>query len=163
MEKLNASNDDAATVRRRELLLAGAGAGLAAAVPLNYAAIARARQVPFAIEGKFAHGVSSGFPSPKAITLWTRLSGIDRTSRLTLEVATDKHFRKLVKQEEVKAEKGRDCTVHARVSGLKPGKEYHYRFATQNKDSRVGRFRTLPPADSKQPIKSANNTTLFHQ
>ena len=30
-------------------------------------------------EAQFAYGVASGIPSPKAITLWTRLKGIDRS------------------------------------------------------------------------------------
>ncbi len=51
------------------------------------------------------------------------------------------------------AEENRDFTVHAHVRGLKPGKEYFYRFKTKNKSSRVGRFRTLPPKGSKQPLR----------
>ena len=85
-------------VRRREFLIAGAGAGLALAGPVNYVALARNRRLPLAREGKFAHGVASGVPSPTAITLWTRLSGVERSSRLRLEVAEDKHFRRLVDQ-----------------------------------------------------------------
>ena len=75
-------------LRRREFLIAGAGAGLALASPLNYGALARARMVPRAKGGAFAYGVASGIPSPEAITLWTRLKGIDRTSKLRVEVAT---------------------------------------------------------------------------
>ena len=51
------------------------------------------------------------------------------------------------------AGKREDYTVHERVAGLKPGHEYYYRFETRNKNSRVGKFRTLPPPDSKQPLK----------
>jgi alkaline phosphatase D len=142
-------------LRRREFVLAGAGAGLALAGPgpLNYVALARAKKLPVATEGKFAHGVASGFPSPKAITLWTRVSELQRSSRLTLEVATDKHFRHVVKRQQVIADAASDFTVHARVAGLKRAHEYHYRFHTKHKNSRVGRFRTLPPADSNQPLR----------
>ncbi len=139
--------------RRREILIAGAGAGLVLAGPVNYAALARNRRLPLAREGKFAHGIASGLPSPRAITLWTRLTGIDRSSRLRLEVAEDRHFRKVVSNRLVTAPERRDFTVHARVGGLKPGHEYHYRFHTREKHSRVGRFRTLPPPDSKQKIR----------
>ncbi len=59
--------------------------------------------MPFAKGGKFKHGVSSGFPTDNAVTLWTRLSGVDRTSKLRLEVAKDKDFRKVVKSGVVKA------------------------------------------------------------
>ena len=141
------------SVRRREFLIGGAGAGIALAGPLNYAAMARNLRVPVAAHGKFAHGVAAGFPSPKAITLWTRLSGVDRSSKLTLEVAKDKGFNRLVTSENVVAEAHRDYTVHALVKGLKPGGEYFYRFQTKHKSSRVGRFTTLPPADSKQKLR----------
>jgi alkaline phosphatase D len=140
-------------LRRREFLIAGAAAGVAATVPLNYAALARGRALPVARGGKFAHGVSSGFPTSKAITLWTRVSELDRSSKLTLEVAKDKNFRKVIKRQQVTASKGDDFTVHERINGLEPGHEYHYRFETKNKNSRVGKFRTLPPADSNQPLK----------
>ena len=85
-----------ANLRRREFLVGGAAVGAAAALPLNYAAMARSASFPVAKGGKFAHGVSSGFPTSKAITLWTRLSELDRTSKLTVEVAKDKGFRKVV-------------------------------------------------------------------
>ncbi|HXV52282.1 MAG TPA: alkaline phosphatase D family protein [Solirubrobacterales bacterium] len=140
-------------LRRREFLVGGAAAGLTLAAPLNYAAIARGQRLPFAKGGKFAHGVASGFPSPKAITVWTRLSGIDRSSKLTVEVATDKGFNKVLESVAVKAEKSRDYTVHHRIKGLEPGEQYFYRFFTQGKESRVGKFRTAPPTDSKETIR----------
>ena len=43
------------------------------------------------------------------------------------------------------AGKHHDFTVHERVAGLKPGQQYYYRFETRNKNSQVGKFRTLPP------------------
>jgi alkaline phosphatase D len=142
-------------LRRREFVIAGAGAGLVLAGPgpLNYAALARSRNLPVATEGAFAHGVASGFPAPNAITLWTRVSELARSSRLTLEVAKDKHFRHVVKRSQVVADSARDYTVHARLAGLKPSTEYFYRFETKKKHSRVGTFRTLPPADSNQTIR----------
>ncbi len=140
-------------LRRREFLVAGAGAGLALAGPINYVALARQKRLPFATGGKFAHGVSAGFPSPKAITVWTRLSGIDRSSKLMVEIATDKGFNSVVESVAVRAEKNRDYTVHHRVKGLDPGEQYFYRFFTQGKESRVGKFRTAPPADSKETIR----------
>jgi len=144
------------SLRRREFLIAGGAAGglvVAGAGPLNHAAAARALRTPVATGGKFAHGVSSGFPGTNSITLWTRLSGIGRTSILDLEVSTDQHFKHLVVNREVKSVEGDDFTVHTRVGGLKPGHEYFYRFQTKHTHSRVGRFRTLPPTDSKQQIK----------
>src|SRR5262245_32332145 len=97
-------------LRRREFLVGGAGlgAGLALAGPVNYAAIARSLRVPEAKGGKFAHGVAAGFPSQKGVTLWTRVSDLSKSSKLTLEVATDKHFKKVVDTQQVVAEANRD-------------------------------------------------------
>jgi alkaline phosphatase D len=142
-------------LRRREFVFAGAGAGLAFAGmgPVNYVALAKERKLPLASGGKFAHGVASGIPSPRGITLWTRVSELTRSSRLTLEIASDKRFRHVVDRKTVVADAAKDFTVHASVGKLKPAHEYYYRFHTKQTHSRVGRFRTLPPADSNQPIK----------
>ena len=144
-------------LRRRELIAAGAtgAAGLALAGPLNYGALARGARKPIAGEVAFDHGVSSGFPSPKAITLWTRVSEIERSSRVTLEVARDENFKRVVERRRVVAEKPRDFTVHSRVRGLDPDREYFYRFSTPKSDSIVGRFRTAPPPDSRRPMRIA--------
>jgi alkaline phosphatase D len=138
---------------RREFLMASAASGLALAGPVNYAALARASKVPVATHGKFAHGVSSGFPSTNGITLWTRVSELHRSSKLNLEVASDPHFKHVVSHKNVLADASKDFTVHARVGGLHPAHEYHYRFHTKAGSSRVGRFRTLPPADSDQTLR----------
>jgi len=140
-------------LRRREFVVAGAVTGLAIAGPLNYAALARQAKAPLAKKGKFKHGVSAGMPTDKAVTLWTRVTGLERDSSLILEVATDKGFRKVVKTKDVVVKKDNDFTAHERIKKLKPGEEYYYRFATANKSSRVGKFRTMPPADSKQALK----------
>ncbi len=145
--------DEDRGVGRRQFLIGGAVAGAALATPLNHAAIARAKKAPLAKHGAFLHGVASGFPTHKAITLWTRLGHVERSSKLRLEVAYDKHFRKVVKRKLVRAPKNGDFTVHERINGLKPAHGYYYRFATKHKSSPVGRFRTLPPPGSKQPLK----------
>ena len=144
---------DLGQVDRREFLLAGVATGVAVATPLNYAALARARRHPRPAEGAFLHGISSGQPSPSGIELWTRLSEIDRTSELKLEVAKDPGFRHVVRSREVTALKRHDFTVHSRVRGLSPDSEYFYRFHTRGTNSAVGRFRTLPPPDSNRPIR----------
>ena len=108
--------DTGRNLRRREFLIASAAAGLTVAGPINHAALARARKVPIASAGSFAHGVASGFPSPKAVTLWTRVSQLDRSSKVALEVATDAHFRHVVHHAQPTADKNKDFTVHARVA-----------------------------------------------
>ena len=119
-------------------MIAGAVGGLVLAAPVNHAALARQRKAPLA-RGAFAHGISSGMPKPEGAVLWTRVSDLERRSRLTLEVAKDPGFRKVVKTKEVIADPRVDFTVRHRVGGLEPGREYYYRFATKNSDSPVGR------------------------
>src|SRR3954447_2305227 len=144
-----------AGLRRREFVMGGMGAGiaLAGAGPFNYVALAKGRKLPLATEGAFAHGVASGLPASHAITLWTRVTELTKSSRVTLEVATDTRFRHVVKRELVVADANKDYSVHSHVAGLKPAHEYYYRFHTKHANSRVGRFRTLPPADSNQAVR----------
>lgn len=141
---------------RRQLLRTGAGgaAGIAvASAAPNYAAIARGRRKPFARDGKFKWGVSSGLPQTRESTLWTRVGGLERTSRVRLEVASDPDFANVVERRMVKVSRGADYTVHARVRDLRPDREYFYRFETRSSHSRVGRFRTAPPATSNRPVR----------
>src|SRR3954468_636137 len=92
--------DNDARLRRREFVVAGAGAGAGLAFagvgPINYVALAKQRNLPLAAEGAFAHGVASGIPTPRGITLWTRVSELTRSSRLRLEVASEQNFRAVV-------------------------------------------------------------------
>jgi len=141
---------------RRHALKTGATAGAALTLSgplLNHAAIARGTRVPIATAGSFEHGVASGFPRPKGAVLWTRLTGLDRTSRVNFEVARDADFRRIVRSDRAHAFAKRDFTIHAEVGGLKPATEYHYRFFTKEGESTVGRFRTAPPPDSMQPVR----------
>ena len=138
-------------LRRREFI-AGAAAGARRGGPAQLRgncprakAAARERQV------RARRGVR--LPGPEGDHALDARLRAHRSSRLTLEVATDKHFRQVVKRQEVIADANDDYTVHARVAGLKPAHEYYYRFHTKHKNSRVGRFRTLPPADSNQTLR----------
>ncbi|HEX5821757.1 MAG TPA: alkaline phosphatase D family protein [Solirubrobacterales bacterium] len=140
---------------RRQFLIAGLATGAAATALPNYAAMARNRRVPVAKSGTFPLGVASGFPYPKGTILWTQLGDVKRTSRLKLQVAKDRHFKNVVLEKTVTARKERDFTARTRVRDLQPAHEYFYRFHTKDKGSPVGRFRTAPPHDSRQPLKIA--------
>jgi alkaline phosphatase D len=140
---------------RRSFLIAGLATGVAATALPNYAAIARKRRIPVAKSGTFPLGVAAGIPYPKGTILWTKLGNVSKTSRLDLQVATDRHFKNVVLEKTVTARKERDFTARTRVRGLKPSKEYFYRFHTKDKGSPVGRFRTAPPHDSNTPLRIA--------
>jgi alkaline phosphatase D len=108
---------------------------------------------PVATRGGFSLGVSSGMPTTRGAVLWTRVDDLARTSFVTLEIATDAGFRKVVQRRQVRATAVRDFTARHQVTGLKPGTEYFYRFHTKRTDSPVGRLRTLRPADSVEPVR----------
>jgi alkaline phosphatase D len=147
------SLDGSHRLGRRTFLIGALATGAAASAPLNYAARARARAVPFAKDGGFNLGVASGFPRPRAITLWTRLNGAKGNERLRLLVAKDRKFANVVEEKNVIARADRDHTAKTTVKGLDPSEEYFYRFVTKNSGSPIGHFRTAPPKNSNQPIK----------
>ncbi len=140
----------------RRKFLYGAG-GLSAAVLLTPEALAgrRGRPRPTLAGGRFAEGVLSGDPTPRGITLWTRLSEVEGTGTVEVQVARDRGFRRVVARELVKTTDGGRHYAKARVTGLDPYEQYYYRFATRDEASPVGRFRTALPADSRQPVRFA--------
>jgi alkaline phosphatase D len=147
---------------RRQLLgYAGLGAGglILGGVPVDPVAAKRSRRhkVPLAKGGKFSQGIAASMPSQHGIQLWTRLDGFERDKKLRVEVARDPDFRRVVARKIVTARAERDHTVETQIVSrhMKPGQEYYYRFETATGSSRVGRFRTRRPPDSRQPIKIA--------
>ena len=143
---------------RREVVAAGLAAAGAASLgrdPRAVAWAARRSAVPLAAEGAFEQGVAAGQPNLRGITLWTRVEGLERSSRLDLEIARDPGFANVVERREVRAAAIRDFAVKERVltRRLSPGEQYFYRFATRTSSSPVGRFRTARPADSREPVR----------
>ena len=101
----------------------------------------------------FQHGVASGDPLPRRVVIWTRVtptpsatpgSGQGKPVTVTWQVAKDKKFKKIVRKGRFRTSAGRDHTVKLDAKGLKPGKEYHYRFIALGQKSPVGRLRTAP-------------------
>jgi alkaline phosphatase D len=140
---------------RRSFLIGALATGAAVAAPVNYAALARKRRIPAAKHGKFDLGVSSGFPRPRGVELWTRVGELKRTSKLKVVIATDRKFGNVVEEKLVTARADRDFTARTFVKDLKPDKHYFYRFVTKDSKSPVGRFKTAPPLDSAKPIRIA--------
>lgn len=134
----------------------GAGAALvvASGFPLTSVA-ARARRDVLVRGGAFREGVAAGEPGQRGATLWTRVDGVEQSGRIAVEVASDPGFDRVVHRGLAKVASYRDATARVRVESkrLKPGREYWYRFATRSKDSPVGRFRTMRPPDSREPIR----------
>jgi len=142
--------------RRRFVSAAAGGAGAIVLAPQSFAlGLASAKKAPLFRGGRFADGVISGDPTPSAITLWTRVTGVEGAGRVELEVATDKAFKKVVQRQQIATSNAVNHAVKARVSKLKPYEEYFYRFSTRSGDSQVGKLRTALPAGSAQPVRFA--------
>ena len=142
--------------RRQFVVRAGTVAASAILSPSALAAgLGSARPAALARGGRFSEGVMSGEPTPKAITLWTRLADAEGKVSVDLEVATDKNFRHVVAHKRLPTSAAVNHNVKTRITGLKAHEQYYYRFATATKDGPVGRFRTALPADSLQPVRFA--------
>ena len=136
---------------RRTVLTTGLATGVlvVGAPPLADTAGASDRQDPFTL------GVASGDPWPTGVVIWTRLAreplapdGFGGMPRMDVavqwQVAEDERFRRVVRRGRSVA-RARDAhTVHVEVDGLRPGREYHYRFRTGPHRSVVGRTHTAP-------------------
>jgi alkaline phosphatase D len=121
-------------------------------LPLMLAAAALVA-VPASASAKgFSYGVAAGEVTAKSAFLWARA---DKAGTYTLQVATDKRFRKFVDEVTVKATKGHDNSLEKVVKGLKPDTSYYYRFQNGSKRSAVGKFRTAPDPNKAKTIKFA--------
>ncbi|MEV5889331.1 alkaline phosphatase D family protein [Nonomuraea fuscirosea] len=103
----------------------------------------------------FTSGVSSGDPRPDGVVLWTRLAtdpladdglgGMPRTPvPVRWELAEDDGMRRVVRRGVATARPELAHAVHVEVNGLRPGREYWYRFTVGNETSRTGRTKTAP-------------------
>ncbi len=101
----------------------------------------------------FREGVASGDPTFDSVMLWTRYTTDGkRAVPLTLEVAEDAEFAHVVATKKTKVAADADWTCRILVGGLKPAREYWYRFTdVDGNGSRVGRTLTAPaPGDARR-------------
>jgi len=140
---------------RRRMLVLGAGAGaagLAAGLPGAWGSTAGHGG---RVIDPFTLGVASGDPLPDGVVLWTRLApqpleggGMpNRRVPVRWEVARDEHFHRVVAKGKADAEPDHAHAVHVEVEGLRPGREYFYRFKTGSDLSPTGRTKTAPAPD----------------
>ena len=146
------------TSRRRFIGSALAGAGLAGALSAlglpQAAARTRIRPARFSRD-PFTLGVASGYPRADGMVLWTRLApepfapdggaGMDDLE-LRWEIADDEGFTRRVRSGTVIAPADEAHSVHLELSGLRPGREYFYRFRAGDALSPVGRTWTAAAA-----------------
>ncbi|MGF7123432.1 alkaline phosphatase D family protein [Rhodococcus sp. BE178] len=131
---------------------------------------------------EFGNGIMAGVPRTDGATLWTRIgapggggslgsasaggslgpgslgsgalgSAGAAGGELAVIVSTREDLSAPVLAERVQVREDADGTVHFDATGLAPGETYYYQFRGDGGESPVGRFRTLRPADSNEPVR----------
>lgn len=140
--------NDAITRRR---VIAGAAAVVAAPAIIRpaFAQSRRWQSDPFSL------GVAAGAPRPDGFVLWTRLAPDTLSANpstpggmtggdieVDYEIAADEGMRDVVRRGTAVAEAAFAWSVHADITGLKPGQPYWYRFFSGDAASRAGRAMT---------------------
>jgi alkaline phosphatase D len=142
-------------IARRQLLVQAAALAGASLSPLAWTSAVAATRIA---DYPFTLGVASGEPTPDGMVLWTRLAprpldpdgGMpDQTVEVTCEVATDEGFKRIVALGKARAAPGSAHSVHIEIGGLKPDREYWYRFRAAGHASPTGRTRTTPALDAR--------------
>jgi len=105
----------------------------------------------------YPHGVASGDPDPHSVILWTRRPFAQGTRQLlTVEVADDEAFRRVIAHAKAPVSSATDWTARVLIGGLKPARTYWYRFTdTEGNGSRVGRTITAPLANDARTVNFA--------
>jgi alkaline phosphatase D len=141
-------------VTRREFvqMAAAMGAALAWGGPAKASGIAWQER-----RALFPEGVASGDPDATSVILWTRrpfASG--NRHQLTVDVAEDEAFRRVVAKTSAPVSAESDWTTRVLVGHLKPATVYWYRFTDEDGNgSRVGRTITAPDANDARPVTFA--------
>ncbi len=106
----------------------------------------------------FPQGVASGDPTADSVILWTRRPPINNnaSSKLIVEISTTPDFRKILRGGTTTISAASDWTCRFLVTGLKPNREYWYRFVDEHGNaSRTGRTITAPAKNSDTPVRFA--------
>lgn len=105
----------------------------------------------------YPQGVASGDPDPHSVILWTRRPFAQGTRQLlTVEVAEDEGFRRVIAQAQAPVSSAADWTARVLIGGLKPARTYWYRFTdTDGNGSRVGRTITAPLPNDPRTVNFA--------
>ncbi|NLE80030.1 MAG: phospholipase [Rhodococcus sp.] len=163
-------------VSRRAFLAGLSALGGASLLPATANATPVLRQAPDGGAGlirnpEFGNGVMAGVPRTDGATLWTRVGGAGGTGsvgtgslgsgstssasggELALIVSKREDLSSPVLANRVQVRENADGTVNFDVNGLAPGETYYYQFRGSGGESPVGRFRTLRPADSNEPVR----------
>jgi alkaline phosphatase D len=105
----------------------------------------------------YPQGVASGDPDAHSVILWTRRPFAQGTRHLlTVEVAEDEAFRRVVTHAKAPVSSAADWTARVLIGGLKPARTYWYRFTdSDGNGSRVGRTITAPLPNDPRTVNFA--------
>ena len=106
----------------------------------------------------YPHGVASGDPHSDSVILWTRRppSAGGGVTTLTVEIAEDRTFHRVVASAETSVSAETDWTCRVLAADLKPASVYWYRFADEHGfGSRIGRTITAPKDEDSKPVRFA--------
>ncbi|HKP38925.1 MAG TPA: alkaline phosphatase D family protein [Pyrinomonadaceae bacterium] len=105
----------------------------------------------------YPQGVASGDPDAHSVILWTRRPFAQGTRQLlTVEVAEDEAFRRVIAHAQAPVSSAADWTARVLIGGLKPARTYWYRFTdTDGNGSRVGRTITSPLPNDPRTVNFA--------
>ncbi|MEO8454165.1 MAG: alkaline phosphatase D family protein [Sphingomicrobium sp.] len=139
---------------RREFIQTAAAIGAS----LAWAGPTRASRIRWAERRDlYPEGVASGDPDAHSVILWTRRPFAQgRRQVLTVEVAEDEAFNRVVAHAPARVSAAADWTSRVLVGGLKPAHVYWYRFTdAAGNGSRIGRTITAPLDSDPRPVNFA--------
>ena len=142
------------TLSRRDFIQTAAAMGAA----LAWGGPARASRTKWQERRElYPEGVASGDPDSNSVILWTRRPFTDgKRHLLTVEIAEDEAFRRVVAHATAPASAAADWTARVLVGRLKPAHVYWYRFTdAEGNGSRIGRTITAPATNDPRPVNFA--------
>ena len=141
-------------ISRREFIQTAAAIGAS----LAWGGRARASRIAWRKNEEFyPEGVASGDPDAHSVIIWTRRPYAAGARRiLTVEVAEDPAFSRVVAEAHAPVSAAADWTTRVLVGGLKPARIYWYRFTDAGGNgSRIGRTITAPLESDARPVNFA--------
>src|SRR4026209_571176 len=105
----------------------------------------------------YPQGVASGDPDSHSVILWTRHPFAQGTRQLlTVEVAEDEAFRRVIAHAQAPVSSAADWTARVLIGGPEPARTYRDRgTATDGNGSRVGRTITAPLPNDPRTVNFA--------
>src|SRR4051812_21103046 len=80
----------------------------------------------------FPQGIASGDPRSQSVVLWTRVEPRNGAKEdVYFELSEDEQFRRVVASGYIEAAETSDHTCRIKVTKLKPGTHYFYRFSAR--------------------------------